>query len=261
MRWLRDPDRSDARTSVPDELSLASWSRSEGDDGEVDYHFDERSGARWLEVRGENAKERALDIANMLGGKHEGTAADALAKALTPPRSGPAARPTASGTLRWRTLREVIAKANPVNMGIIVALIRAGLRDPDWRVRMTAMLGVGKLRLAALAEEAMAAKVPATGTSALGGEDRRVLLALRQAAHDRALGLSPSVGPGHGHSPDIADKRRAYQQRLHQLLAGEHPSDASDAAAMVAALLSPEKSAPPLPPRWRSWIDRDDNPK
>src|SRR5262245_53523777 len=74
MRWRPDPDRSDARTQTPGELSWASWSRGEGDDGEVDYHYDEQGGARWLEVRGEDAAKRAAEIAAMLGGTRKGTA-------------------------------------------------------------------------------------------------------------------------------------------------------------------------------------------
>jgi hypothetical protein len=260
MQWRRDPDRTDARTQTPGELSLASWSRGEGDDGEVDYHYDEHAGARWLEVRGEEAAKHAAEIAAMVGGTRKGTAEDMLVDLMTPPRRGASDRLGATGMLRWRSLRAALASAGPANMALIVPMIRAGLRDPDWRVRMTAMLAVGRLRLAALAEETMAAKVPAAGKSGLSSEDHRELLALRQAAHDRAKGLSPSTGPGEGMPEDIAAKRRAYQQRLHALLGGEAADEGDTAALLIIGALMDAGQARPdrYPPRWRRWLDREE---
>jgi hypothetical protein len=233
----RDPDCTDVSTGLAGEPSFASWSGTEGDDLEVDYHYDEHAAARWLEVRGGDAKKRAADIASMLGGTRKGTVEDLLVGLMTPPRRGADDRHVAADMLRWRSLREALATAGPANINLIVPMIRAGLRDPDWRVRMTAIVAVGRLRLTKLAEEAMAAEVPAPGVSGLGSEDHRVLLALRQAAHDRAAGLPPSTGPGDEMPADIAAKRRAYQRHLHALLAGEAAEASDKAALMVSTLL------------------------
>jgi hypothetical protein len=261
MQWRRDPDRTDARTQTPGELSLASWSRSEGDDdGEVDYHYDEHAGARWLEVRGEQAAKRAAEISAMLGGTYKGTAEDMLVDLMTPPRRGASSGLGSTGLLRWRSLRAALARAGPVNMALVVPMIRAGLRDPDWRVRMTAMLAVGRLRRAVLAEEAMAAKVPAAGTSGLSSEDHRVLLALRQAAHDRAKGLTPSTGPGEGMPEGIASMRRVYQQRLHALLGGAAADEEDTAAVLVRALMNAgHVRLQRYPARWQRWLDHDED--
>jgi hypothetical protein len=260
MQWRRDPDRTDARTQTPGELSLASWSRSEGDDGEVDYHYDEHAGARWLEVRGEDAAKHAAKIAAMLGGTRKGTAEDMFVDLMTPPHRGAGDRLGATGLLRWHSLRRALASAGPVNMALIVPMIRAGLRDADWRVRMTAMLAVGRLRLAALADQVMGARVPPAGTSGLSSEDHRILLALRQAVHDRAKGLPPSIGPGEGMPEDIAAKRLAYQQRLHALLGGNAADEEDTAALLVGALMNAgHVRSTRYPARWRRWLDHEED--
>ena len=255
----RDPDRTDVATGIAGEPSFASWSASEGDDLEIDYHYDQHAGTRWLEVRGEDAAKRAAELAALLGGSSKGTVAELLAELMTPPRRTAGDRLGATGTLRWHAMRDALASAGPANMQLIVPMVRAGLRDPDWRMRMTAILAVGKLRLAALADAAIAAKVPSPGQFGVGSEDHRTLLALRQAAHDRAKGLPPSSGPGEDQPPDIAEKRRIYQEHLHGLLDGKLPGRAASAALMMSALLEPGCAGESLYPlRWRRWLERAD---
>ena len=236
--------------------AFASWTAPRPDDREIDWH--DEDGQRWLEVRGRDAGVLAGVMAEALNGRVTDDPARALGAMLTirHRRRGLGA----TGALRWTTLRAAIAAAVPETMPAVIALASAGLRDPDWRVRMTAMLAVGRLRLAELAEEAMAAKVPPAGKSGLSSEDRRVLLALRQAAHDRAKGLPPSTGPGEGTPKDIAAKRRAYQQRLHALLGGEAAEQRDQAALIVSALLNALGTRPTAyPPRWRAWRERPED--
>lgn len=245
----RDADAVRQDSTAP---GFASWTAPRPDDREIDWH--DAEGLRWLEVRGRDAGILAGVLAVALRGRVTDEPAQALAKVLTIRRGD---GPSGAGALRWRTLRAAVAAAVPENMLAATALVSAGLADPDWRVRMAAVLAVGKLRLAALAEKAMAAKVPPAGTSDLHSEDRRVLLALRQAAHDRAKGLPPSRGPGEGMPASIADKRRRYQQHLHALLASSEAEMDDDAARMVSVLLDARPAEPEAyPRRWRRWLDR-----
>lgn len=86
--------------------------------------------------------------------------------------------------LRWQLVRTIATGACSPNAEVSMAL-NAALADPDWRVRMTAVLAVGRLQLAALAERARAAEAP-DRDAGLRDEDRRALLALREVASERA---------------------------------------------------------------------------
>lgn len=158
------------------------------------------------------------------------TPAEPLAALLRVP---PGARDPANAARRREVLRIVLA--GPAEPMLTQALLAAGLDDPDGRVRMVAVLAVGRLKLADLAKRAMAAPVPAAGTDGFGQEDRRTLLALRHAAHDLALGLPPGTGVAGG--PDSRPGRIAHQTGLHGLLAGTGPSGDPRADALVADLL------------------------
>jgi hypothetical protein len=248
----RDVDAVRQDSAAP---AFASWTAPSLDDREIDWH--DADGQRWLEIRGRDAGVLADVLAAALRGQVADDPAQALAKVLTIRRGDGL---SAVGALRLRTLRAAVAAAVPENMLAVAALVSAGLSDPDWRVRMAAVIAVGKLRLAALADKAMAAKVPPAGTSGLHSEDRRVLLALRQAAHDCAKGLAPSTGPGEGMPEDIAAKRRAYQQRLHALLGGEAGDEGDTAALIIMALMAAGQARPDrYPPRWRGWLDREED--
>lgn len=156
--------------------------------------------------------------------------AETLAALLRVP---PGARDPANAAGRREVLRALLA--GPTEPTLAQALVDAGLDDPDGRVRMIAVLAVGRLKLAALARKAMAAPVPAAGTQGFGQEDRRALLALRHAAHDVALGLPPGTGIAGG--PGSLPGRIAHQSGLHALLAGGRGSGDPRADALVADLL------------------------
>jgi hypothetical protein len=227
---VRDPDR----TTPPAGTAFASWTGPPGDDGEIDYLAED--GVARLELRGRRAAMRGNVLMTLCGARRAPAPEEALADLLTPP---PRAGDRDNALLRWRTLSAAVAAAGPANSELVRALVAAGLRDPDWRVRMTAVLAVGRLRLADLAEQAMAAKVPDAGTDGLGQEDRRALLALRHAARNLALGLPP--GADLAGEPEVMAKRIAWQERLRALIAdraaeaGETGDDR--AAALVDRLL------------------------
>ncbi len=242
----RDPDLGHIAIPDSDCVSFASWSGAVGDRREVDFHHDPDAGATRLEVRGPGADVLADALAAALGGRRAPAPEAALADLLTPPSGAPV---SATGTVRWEMLRAAVAAATPETMGLIRALLIAGLHDPDWRVRMAAVLATGRLKLGDLAEQAFAAPVPETGTSGLGQEERRMLLALRHAARNLALGLDPADSLA-GEPGEILDRRVAYQRRLRELL--ERPvTEAIDPAATFVAILLGDPSAEHARlPRW-----------
>jgi hypothetical protein len=243
----RDPDAVARRPDAPE---FASWSGRDGDDREVDYHA--QADARWLEVRGRDAGVLAGAMAAALQGTIAPDVTSALAELLT----APAGARGANGATRWRILRAAVAAFGEANRPFVQALIRAGLKDPDWRVRMAAVLAIGRLRLASLADGATAAAAPRAGEDGIDQEDRRALLAFRIAAHDRALGL-PAGAPA-SDLADVTARRRDYQRGLHALLNGSADAAWGREAALLAALLDgPEAVRGRVPGAWRGWLGDD----
>lgn len=244
----RDPDRA----TPPKGTAFASWTGATGDDGEIDYSAD-RDQAH-VAIRGRRAAMLGNVLATLFGTARAPSPETALADLLTPP---PGAAASPNGTLRWHALRAAVAAAGPANATLVRSLAAAGLRDSDWRVRMAAVLATGRLRLADLAEQAMAAPVPAAGTSGLDQEDRRALLALRHAARNLALDLAPGEGIAGERGSDVLGARIAYQRDLRAFI--EQPQDeaADRAGAFVAALLGdPAPLGQAAPARWGRWLDR-----
>ncbi|WP_143744698.1 hypothetical protein [Mesorhizobium prunaredense] len=216
----RDPDLGSVEVDGEGRPSLATWSGADGDDREVDYRRDKDQAIAWLEIRGEDAAELAGTLAAELGGKSIGSIEDLVAGVMAAPSTVRRQERTEHASGRWHRLQAAVAVYGQANAMPVRAMIRAGLQDPDWRVRMTAMLAIGQLRLADLAPLAFAARVPQASRGGVSQADRRMLLALRQASHDFAKGLPPSAGPGDGADAGIAAMRRDFQARLHRLLAG-----------------------------------------
>jgi hypothetical protein len=230
---VRDPDRGSVRPDAAGMPSFASWSGAEGDGREVDFHRNDD--LAWLALRGEGADELAETLASEIGARHAGTVENGLATIMTRPRwSRASSRDNARG---WHMLQAAITSYNEANSTLVRALIHASLSDPDWRMRMTAMLAIGRLHLADLAQLAMKTEVPQAGKAGVSQKDRRLLLALRQAAHDVGLGLPPSSGPGDGKDEAVAALRRSFQAELHHLLSGDPRGGHSVAAALVTKLL------------------------
>jgi hypothetical protein len=248
--FKRDPDRAGGSTTGVQRTSFASWSGREGDDREIDFHSDPGIEAAWLEVRGKNAQALAEALSRELRGRIAPSTDAALADLMTPPSGRPT---SATGAMRWRSLQAALAASEGGNV-LLRPMIAAGLRDPDWRVRMLAVLGTGKLRLAELAERARAAAVPDAGTDGLHQEDRRTLLALRHAAHNLARGLA--AADGIVGAPDVLARRVAYQEHLRRLIDAPPATITDRADALVAALTGrPRATGHSLPGAWRRWMD------
>src|SRR5690242_17182655 len=195
LGWQRDPDRTDVATRIPGEPSFASWSRSYGDDGEVDYAFDPETGRRLLTLRGEEADARRGAIADRLDTIATGEELADLAEALAPLAAAMAAGAGAGaevddamrhqiarlgeGAARWQLLRRVCRIGDGIPRSLLAVLLATALTDKDWRVRMTAMIAAGRFRLGDLAEAVAATAVPAAEPGVLPSEDRRILLATR----------------------------------------------------------------------------------
>jgi len=134
------------------------------------------------------------------------------------------------------------------------ALVAAGLADTDWRVRMAAVWGVGRLRIAALADRARAAALPALDDPGINGDDRHTLLALRDAAALRATGAMPETPTNDGAGPGGA-RRAAFVARIGALLDLLPLPPADRSAALIAALARLPLSRGSLPRAWGRWLE------
>lgn len=171
---------------------------------------------------------------------------------IRPAPAGQARPPTpreAAATLRWAGIRALLAGGVPDDAAR--ALVGAALQDEDWRVRMTALLTVGRHRLAPLARRAAATAVPEEAEG-LREDDRRALLALRDVAAVRAAGAEAPERPIH---PDAvtAARRGALLAAVRAAILGEA---AGAEAAVLQALAAPEAARrdPRLPAAWRRWL-------
>ena len=117
----------------------------------------------------------------------------ALAELLTvPPRKAPVSESAAHA--RWEVLCATIARDDALDQMGGRALVRAGLADSDWRVRMAALWAVGHFRLAGVAREAEGAALPESGFRGLSQDDRRILLGIDEG-NLAPIGIDPAEEP------------------------------------------------------------------
>lgn len=218
-----------------------SWSRPQADEGELDLETDE--GGVVLALRGLLAPIHGRALAAALGGLIAGAPLDLTSVARL--ASGRLAG--AGGLSRWQTLQELSRRADRAEPRLLAALVEAGLADADWRVRMTAALAVGRLRIAALAAACRAAQPPLPAEKLVPQEERRCLLVLRDAAALLAEGRSAE--------PEGSAARREAFAEARAILAGEAGGPWTRMRALAAVLLG---DAPPegasIPPEWRRWM-------
>ena len=88
--------------------------------------------------------------------------------------------------LRW--LMHDHPNTNPA----IDATLRTALEDPDWEVRVTALLAAARLKAFAVRKFVHQVKLPDSTIEGLDATDRRILLTIRQAALALLDGQSPS---------------------------------------------------------------------
>lgn len=242
----RDPD-SEPQPVRPE---FASWTMRPGFELEADWHAPAKA-APWVEVRGKAAGRAAAALAEALAGQLAPAPDAALADLLTIP---PAARPSGNAGIRWEILAAMLRAAPEVERRAAEPLVEAGLRDPDWRVRMTAVWGVGALGIGRLADAASSAPLPDVDYEGLGNEDRRTLLALRDAARDRASGRSPAPPAREGGGPGGAG-RAAFVARIAALFDGLVPPSRDRHEALLMALLRmPDPGLDRIPRAWKAWM-------
>jgi hypothetical protein len=127
-------------------------------------------------------------------------------------------------------MRRLLAAEPPLPRAAI-PLVAQALADPSWETRMRAVLVAGRFGLAELAGRVRAVDVPPAGHG-LDDEDRRALLALRDAAAARAEGrlLERPVHP----DPDIAARRSTLLAAVEAAIAGDSPIDHESVLARLA---------------------------
>jgi HEAT repeats len=164
----------------------------------------------------------------------------------------PGARSDPTTNMRWTAIR-TIASGMAAVTGEIETVLADALEDKDWRVRMTAVLAVGRFRISSLANQARAASLPGTDAG-LRDEDRRALLALRDIAVERAGagGDRPPVHP----EPLIAAKRAAFRKAVEDAMSGAAVPAPDNSIYVLRALERPEDvmADPAAPVIWRQWM-------
>lgn len=132
--------------------------------------------------------------------------------------------------LRWMGYVD-IRKRNPT---AIVATLHAALKDQDWETRVTAMLMAVRLGATSLAKEIQHVALPVDGHDGIDGDDRRLLMALR----DISVGLLQGA-PIPPDLSDIPTTRETMWQHLTRCVAGEAVAWHGRGFLLVHALTTP----------------------
>lgn len=236
----RDPDAIAQPSSPP---VFASWTRHPDFGLELDWHAPQAQ-TPWVEIRGEGAGRLAAFLAEAAAGRIAPSPDEALADLLTVAPGAPAS--TGDGELRWTMLAALLANPGAAQRNLAASLIAAGLRDPDWRVRIAALWGVGALRLTELAAETQKVKLPPVEFAGLGAEDRHTLLALRELAQLRAEEKPIASGR--------TDRKAAFLTEIDALFDAFASRPRSRSEALLMALLRRSELTGDLVPRaWKSW--------
>jgi hypothetical protein len=240
----RDPDGA----PQPNPPLLATWTRHPALDLEADWRGD--AGIVMLEIRGIGAGRLAAVLAAAGGAQLLPSPEAALVDLLTVPST---ARDQSNAALRWAALAAVLATPEAAP-DATAALVAAGLVDPDWRVRMLALWGVGALRLGTLADRARRTPLPPLSFEGVNQDDRHTLLALRDAAAQRAGGGVPDPPTNDGAGPG-GRRRAAFVARINGLFDAGSLDPGDRHAALIAVLRRwPGLDAKRLPKAWRGWM-------
>lgn len=130
------------------------------------------------------------------------------------PRIGDAERRRATLIWLWKD-------GHPLNEDV-ARVLRSGLEDEDWKVRVTAMLVAVRLRAASLWPHVRRVELPTTSRSGLDSRQRSLLVAARKAA------LAELAGEP---LPDGSDAKARLMRRLRDVVAGrkgDRPDDSLD---------------------------------
>ena len=127
------------------------------------------------------------------------------------PRLGDAERRRATLIWLWKD-------GHPLNEDV-AGVLRSGLEDEDWKVRVTAILVAVRLRAASLWPQVRRVELPTTSRSGLDSRQRSLLVAVRKAALAELAGEPLPDGP---------EEKAELMRRLRDLVAGreiDRPDD------------------------------------
>jgi hypothetical protein len=102
--------------------------------------------------------------------------------------------------LRWMARDQ--ARSSPA----IDQVLRAALADPDWEVRMTAVIAAARLRAASVLPDVARTELPRTRDEGFDRDDRRILELLRRASMAALADAQPDHLTATGVDPIVADR-------------------------------------------------------
>lgn len=142
----------------------------------------------------------------------------------------------------------------------LAGVLRAGLADPDWEVRATAILTAGRLGVGALAAEVDATPLPTSGAEGLDRTHRDILFAAREAVAQRLAGRPVPAPPGPlppGAPPPA--RRAAVLARIARAAAGAAPAVTDTITLFLHALTTPIADAPSPPEPLPAGVRHDES--
>jgi sulfatase-modifying factor enzyme 1 len=124
----------------------------------------------------------------------------------------------------------------------IEAVLRTALEDPDWEVRVTAIVIASRLRATSLADDVARTRLPDDTADGINVDERRMLRTIQLYAVERLLGAD--VPPAADSPPNTKESMRAHLLRC---LAGEPVSHQEKAFSFITSMTTPLPDAWPVP--------------
>lgn len=139
---------------------------------------------------------------------------------------------------RREIIRWVINDHLSVNENTI-ALLRMGLADPDWEVRMSSILACVRLSFSQLVPEIRKVEIPSVSRSGLNTEEQSIMLSIKKAALFLLCGGEAQTFPDK--MPETPEEAKQY---LISCVAGQKMTRYHDLFLLIVALVSPLYPAP-----------------
>ena len=153
---------------------------------------------------------------------------------------------------RRQVLRWIIHDRDAANENVI-GVFRTALEDPDWEVRMTAVLGCSRLKIYQLRNLVRKVQLPQTSREGLDSTDRSILAAVRKAAVKLLDGQLP---PGNTSLPNTGESMKAHLMRC---VAGLPVNCCDRVFLMVHSLTHPVQPEKPEPGELLKGITKKGN--
>ena len=135
----------------------------------------------------------------------------------------------------------------------IEAVLRTALEDPDWEVRVTALMVAARLRASSLMDDVARARLPEDTADGVNVDERRMLRTIQLCAIELLQGAE--VPPLVDSAPDSKAAMRAHLLRC---LAGEPVSHHEKAFVFIASMTMPLPDELPAPTSLPAGIVRSD---